>query len=460
MIAKNTLFVCLLLALVGTLMVSFTPVKAYEITSETDGSITKYEIWDYYGPRTIIENGTEINIEYAKDLRSIWFVDYLEYDPDYQVRVNALNYSYMDLCLSVSPLQQSKSIPFKFCNIESSECTQVMLLFPDEKEICRKLSAPQGLNMLAYNYTLGANSTSFWLRDADTESLDDGSWQQGDPPWNGGSATSCYMGYGSGNYSCMKKFNHTFLESDNITYSTCWVENSIISFTTTANTIPESSPIYAFEVINQSWTEDLFSYQYGVKWESLITTNDTWTTDDSRISFNITDWDQFLFTSAMLNSSVMLNHSQSTNLAFSTKESATIGARPEKNITIVCEDEEPEPDQNETAYGDFNITVPWCCDDYFSTIVTNKTCISNDTLMIEGRVWRTITSDYWNETTGYWDNRTAFQYCANGCYRNIDAQGDGCSPPPFDTFMYLGGIMLVFLVIIVMLLYAKKGRRR
>lgn len=456
MIAKKALFICLILVLGATLTAPFTQGKIQEISTEPiNGDGIKVTIWESPGVRKIIENGTLISIEDAKDLRSIWSLDYLEYDPDYWARIDSLNYSHMRVCLSVSDNWYSKGVPFESCNRINNKCTQEMIVFPGPGEVCRDFMAPKGLSMLAYNFTLGANSTSFWLRDADTESLDDGSWQDDGAQVNNGDYL--YMGYPS-NYSSMKKFNHTFL--GNMTPENCYVSSSIISFYVSANSVTDPI-VEVYEVINQSWSEDNFRKDYGVKWQGLIWTNDTFpsSTTGQRITFDITAWDAWLWLNSYENSSVFINQTSTSALSFFSKDYAVIGERPEKNITFTCEDIPGQNETNETAYGDYNITIPWCCDDYWSTIITNKSCVNNYTLKIEGAVWREVTSPYWNETAGYWDNKTAYQYCDNGCYEHLGTQGAGCAPPAFDLYIWVGGVFFI-IMFLLFLFFREKGKRK
>ncbi len=106
----------------------------------------------------VLENGIWKPVEKAESLKTAWSLSYLEIDPDFDILLNDVNYTYVNFTLRISPELVGQGIPFRYCLIGGA-CTKTTIEF-NSTELVHSLYIT---NPSLYNFTLGFASTTVSL---------------------------------------------------------------------------------------------------------------------------------------------------------------------------------------------------------------------------------------------------------------------------------------------------------
>lgn len=132
---------------------------------------------------------------------------------------------------------------------------------------------------------------------------------------------------------------------------------------------------------------------------------------------------------------------------------------------IECEDEYLNSG-NETAYFYYlapptpgpttNASISFILEYEDLAVVSRSTCLDSDWLNVQSII-QTCVNELGNYTERCYNNTINKQYyCANGCYENVNENGDGCSPPDYFIIV-LAFIILVIGIAFISWIYGRRG---
>jgi hypothetical protein len=228
------------IALIGASLPNYVALEGnYTLSSEThciDGTCT---LTLYSGVRFIpFEKDKYVSIEdYQGSLKDYFNVVYLEKEEGLDIIVKDFGYNWIDLEFKVTNASYlKKMIPVKMDGVKQKD-----FLWNNVGDL--RSHRIEINNILSRNFSLGENSTTIMLQDADSENLDDTFVNQTSPDTNYGSSDYLYV---NGSMTTYIKFNISSLPSNQL------ITNANLTFQWAG----ASNAVSAYHCYNQTWTEE------------------------------------------------------------------------------------------------------------------------------------------------------------------------------------------------------------
>jgi len=260
------------------------PAKSQETVNYTPTSETHCingKCWTalYSGVRYVYEDNTWKPIEKAKSLKSVWKKVYLEKDPDFDIDVVEVNYTYLELNLIFNPTNYTiDELKAKYpeCGESKENDIKCNFKFQVKENICNKTGCWKKSTKYQYKYqlkdrklktdmkfiykgmplgkefTFGGNSTTIILREPNTENVDDSYVDSSNPDTTHGSATTLSV-RSDDTKRIYFKFNIS-----SIPYVT--IEEATLNWHVSSGSWSSSYHLGVYHVYDDTWTEETLTW--------------------------------------------------------------------------------------------------------------------------------------------------------------------------------------------------------